>query len=232
MDIPKVIHLIWFGNSQKNKLIQECILSWKQTMSDWEIREWNESTYDLTKTPSWVQKAHAEKKWAFVSDYARIDILHQEGGVYLDTDMYMLKSLNPFCIHSFFIAKEDEVYLSAGVIGSIPHHPFIQAVLEQYTKIETLVPIPKILTHVYTQMPPIDGLILEKNTFYPFSQETISRFNRKNALSESYGVHMWNYSWGPWYAHILHTFPIYHRLKRILDGLGIKRYLKKILGLP
>lgn len=230
--IPKTIHLVWFGGNEKNKLIQECIASWKQVMPEWTIKEWTEKNYDLSHSPLWVQEAYKKKKWAFVSDYVRIDVLHKEGGVYLDTDMYMIKNLAPLCSASFFIGKEDDVYLSAGVIGSVPYHPFMHAVLNYYSTHTSLIPIPKVLTIVFNQDNCKDILILEKNYFYPFSQETISQFTKTNAPTHSYGVHMWNYSWGPWYARMLHSTKIYRRIKNILDFLGIKSTVKKIMRLP
>lgn len=232
MMIPKIIHLIWFGNTQKNKLVQDCILSWKTVMPDWEIKEWTEENYPIHLAPQWVQEAYKEKKWAFVSDYARIDILKQEGGVYLDTDMFMLHNLEPLRTESFFIGKEDSLHLSAGVIGCIPNHTFINDVHMRYSNLKKLIPIPKILSEVFATKHYPDMCILETPVFYPFSQSTISTFNKKNAPKESLGVHMWNYSWGPWYARTLHTFPFYHAGKKILTKLGIKTWLKKILKMP
>ncbi len=105
-------------------------------------------------------------------------------------------------------------------------------VLTHYEKIKDLTPIPKVLTEVFSAHTYSDVYVLETPIFYPFSQETISQFNENNPPKESYGVHMWNYSWGPWYARVLHTFPMYYTFKRILDMLGIKIYIKKVLGLP
>ena len=232
MAIPKVIHLIWFGNTKKNRLIQDCILSWKRVMPGWEIKEWTEENYSIQSAPLWVQVAYKEKRWAFVSDYARIDILKKEGGVYLDTDMFMLQDLEPLRTKSFFIGKEDNVHLSAGVIGCVPNHAFINDVHLYYSNLKKITPIPKILSEVFAIKHYPDVYILETSAFYPFSQSTISTFNKKKAPKESFGVHMWNYSWGPWYARLLHNFPLYHRAKKILESLGIKNYLKGILRLP
>ncbi len=230
--IPKVLHLIWFGKKEKNALILECISSWKKTMPLWKIKEWDEENYSLEKAPQWVQTAYSERKWAFVSDYARIDILEKEGGVYLDTDMYMVRSLDSLCTHSLFIGKEDSLHLSAGVIGSIAHHPFMSDVLTYYWQSKKCIPIPKVLTEVFNTHSYSDIFILDALAFYPFSQQTISKFNKKNAPTDSYSVHMWNYSWGPWYARALHSLPVYHSCKKILTRLGVKDVLKKILKLP
>lgn len=232
MAIPKVIHLIWFGNTKKNRIIQDCILSWKTVMPDWEVKEWTEQNYQVNFAPQWVQEAYKEKRWAFVSDYVRIDILKKEGGVYLDTDMFMLKDLEPFRTKSFFIGKEDAIHLSAGVIGCVPNHPFITDVHTYYLNLKKIIPIPKILSEVFTAKHYSDVCVLETPVFYPFSQSTINTFNKKNAPEESFGVHMWNYSWGPWYARLFHSFPFYHTWKRMLEKLGVKKSLKKILNMP
>ena len=84
--IPKVIHYCWFGGNPKNEVIEKCIDSWKRYCPDYKIIEWNESNYNIVKHP-FMKKAYDAKKWAFVSDYARVDILNQYGGVYLDTDV-------------------------------------------------------------------------------------------------------------------------------------------------
>ena len=78
--IPKVIHYFWFGNNPKPEIVTKCIASWKKYMPDWEIKEWNESNYDV-QCCRYVEQAYKAKKWAFVSDYARFDILNRIGGL-------------------------------------------------------------------------------------------------------------------------------------------------------
>lgn len=92
--IPKTIHYCWFGGNPKSEVIQECIASWRKHCPDYEIIEWNESNYDVNCVP-YVKEAYYAKKWAFVSDYARLDILARFGGIYLDTDVKILTS-DPF----------------------------------------------------------------------------------------------------------------------------------------
>ena len=80
--IPKVIHYCWFGGNEMSALEKKCIESWKMQCPDYEIIRWDETNYDVTKN-LYMQQAYAAKKWAFVSDYARLDILYQHGGFYL-----------------------------------------------------------------------------------------------------------------------------------------------------
>lgn len=87
--IPKVIHYCWFGGNPLPESAKKCIESWKKFLPDYEIKEWNESNYDVHKIP-YIHEAYEAKKYAFVSDYARYDILHQYGGVYFDTDVEVI----------------------------------------------------------------------------------------------------------------------------------------------
>ena len=82
--IPKVIHYCWFGGKEKPPLVKKCIESWHQYCPDYEIKEWNETNFDVDCIP-YVAAAYADKKWAFVSDYARLYLVYEYGGVYLDT---------------------------------------------------------------------------------------------------------------------------------------------------
>lgn len=88
--IPKIIHYCWFGGNPLPELAQKCIASWKKFLPDYEIKEWNESNYDVRKIP-YIEQAYNAKKYAFVSDYARFDILYQYGGIYFDTDVEVIK---------------------------------------------------------------------------------------------------------------------------------------------
>ena len=90
--VPKVIHYCWFGGNPLSELAINCIKSWRKFCPDYEIKEWNESNFDV-KSCTYVEEAYNAKKWAFVSDYARFWILYHEGGLYFDTDVEIIKSL-------------------------------------------------------------------------------------------------------------------------------------------
>ena len=89
-NIPKVIHYCWFGNSEKPELVLKCIDSWRKYMPDYEIKEWNETNFDINSC-DYVIEAYKSKKWAFVSDYCRVWVLYHFGGVYFDTDVEIIK---------------------------------------------------------------------------------------------------------------------------------------------
>src|SRR5690554_2001513 len=105
MSIPKTIHYCWFGNKKKPKIVEECIVSWHKVLSDYEIKEWNETNVDLNGT--FVKFTYSKKKWAFVSDYVRLSVLYNHGGIYLDTDMLFLKPLDSFLENDLFFGAEE-----------------------------------------------------------------------------------------------------------------------------
>lgn len=92
MSIPKKIHYCWFGGGEKSELIKKCIESWKQYAPECEIIEWNETNYDVSKN-TYMYEAYKAKRWGFVPDYARLDIIYQHGGIYLDTDVELIKPI-------------------------------------------------------------------------------------------------------------------------------------------
>ena len=110
--IPKKIHYCWFGGNPLPVLAQKCIESWKKYLPDHEIIEWNETNYNVHKIP-YISQAYQAKKYAFVSDYARVDILNEQGGVYFDTDVEVLKDLSPILNKGQFLGLE-----AAGAIAN------------------------------------------------------------------------------------------------------------------
>ncbi len=91
--IPKVIHYCWFGGNPLPESVLEYIESWKKFCPDYEIKEWNADNFDVSCCP-YVEEAAAMKKWAFVSDYCRFYVLYREGGVYMDTDVELIKPID------------------------------------------------------------------------------------------------------------------------------------------
>ena len=106
--IPKIIHYCWFGRNPKPKLAEKCIKSWKKYCPEYEIIEWNEDNYDLSSAPLYVRQAYEAKRWAFVTDYIRLQVIYENGGIYLDTDVELRKSLDPLLVHQAYFGFEDE----------------------------------------------------------------------------------------------------------------------------
>lgn len=130
--IPKIIHYIWFGNNPMPDSVQRCIASWKKYCPDYEIKLWNESNYDISKSDFMLQ-AYEAKKYAFVSDMARLDIIAQYGGFYLDTDVELLTSLDSLRHYDAFMPMENPGRINTGLgFGAIANHPFILKNLAAY----------------------------------------------------------------------------------------------------
>lgn len=131
--VPKIIHYCWFGNNEMPPLVQKCIKSWKIYLPDYEFRFWNEETFDVNCN-AWCSQAYQAKRYAFVADYCRLIALYNEGGIYLDTDIKICKSLNTFLNQNAFMGFEDGKVLSMGVIGMTAQFPILKEALEYYDK--------------------------------------------------------------------------------------------------
>lgn len=103
--IPKIIHYCWFGGNPLPESAKKCIDSWRKFLPNYEIKEWNESNYDVHKIP-YIHEAYEVKKYAFVSDYARFDILYQYGGIYFDTDVQVIKPMDDIIAKGPFMGRE------------------------------------------------------------------------------------------------------------------------------
>lgn len=129
--IPKIIHYCWFGRGEKNQKIRECIESWKKYLSDYEFIEWNEDNFDI-RCNQYVKEAYENRKWAFVTDYVRLYTLYHYGGIYMDTDVEVLKSLDIFLENQAFSGFEDEMHIPTGIMGSVKKHIWIEKLLKFY----------------------------------------------------------------------------------------------------
>jgi len=193
--IPKVIHYCWFGNKSKPQLIENCRASWEEHLSNFEFVEWNEKNTNL--------------KHPFVADYVRLKVLYEQGGGYLDTDMLVLKSFDELLNNLAFIGLESKHYISCGIIGVPPKHPYIKACLDYYKNIDISnlnykeIVIPKIFTKIYKEMYGKNNGITTKlhsdlngnpkEYFYPYPNPPIPE--SENAYKEyirpsTYAVHL------------------------------------------
>lgn len=129
--IPKIIHYCWFGRGPKNSAAVQYIAGWKKILPDYRFIEWNEDNFDIQVCP-YVEQAYAAKRFAFVSDYARGHGLYEYGGIYLDTDVEVLKPFDDLLHHRSFWGFEAENFIATSTIGAVPKHEFIKAYLEHY----------------------------------------------------------------------------------------------------
>ena len=139
ISIPKIIHYCWFGKNPKPLLIKKCIRSWKKYCPDYQIIEWNEDNIDLSTCPLYVQQAYSVKKWAFVTDWVRLKVLHDMGGFYMDTDMELFRTLDNYRQYACFMGFQHEKYVATGlVVGAVPQHEFIAENASVYNNVDFL----------------------------------------------------------------------------------------------
>lgn len=124
--IPKKIHYCWFGKNPKPELAIKCINSWKNYCPDYELIEWNENNFDI-QSNQYVREAYQAKKYAFVSDYVRLYALYNHGGIYMDTDVELLKNLDNFLQFKAVSGFENDTQILTGLMAcqknfSLFHH--------------------------------------------------------------------------------------------------------------
>ena len=228
--IPKIIHFCWFGNAKSEEVLR-CIESWKKMCPDFEIKEWGEENFDYNSHP-FTKKMYQEKKWAFVADYVRLEVLQDEGGFYLDTDMLLVKSLSPFTHYECVLGEEAKGVISAGMIGAMPHHPYIERCREYYDLHQNeIITIPRALTKVFDAYENKSSLhILPPFAFYPFDADHIHKYHGQDLGNDTYGVHLWHYSWGHPLNRFFKKIGVYRLGKKVTELLGIKKLLKKLFG--
>ena len=130
--MSKYIHYCWFGGKPLPKLAKKCIKSWKKYLPDYEIIEWNENNVDLEECP-FIKEAYANKKWAFVADYARTKAIYEMGGIYFDTDMMIKKPIDFLLDKETFLGVEDSMMVNAAVWGaSKPKSYFAKRMIDYY----------------------------------------------------------------------------------------------------
>lgn len=132
MAIPKIIHYCWFGGNEYSELFEKCYASWKKYCPDYEIKVWNENNFDV-HCCRYVEEAYEAKKWAFVSDYARFYILWKEGGIYLDTDIELLKSFDDLLNDDVFFGFGRKG-LTLPVFGARREHNLFRLILNDYNE--------------------------------------------------------------------------------------------------
>lgn len=226
--IPKRIHYIWFGNGEKSELIKKCIASWKKYLKDWEFIEWNENNYDIKKC-EYIKEAYQEKKYAFAADYARFDILYEYGGVYLDTDVELLKAIpEEFLKYNGFTGVESNNRIAPGLILAVePHNKIILEIKKIYEKEHFFsIPNQKIKTVVdyTTEVFEKHGFVtdgtfqnIEGIQIYPVEYFCAYDFDIREfqTTPNTISIHHYTFSWGS--------------KKRKFIG-KVKNVIKKIIG--
>lgn len=135
--VPKVINYFWFGNNPMPEEVKDCIASWRKFCPSYKIVRWDESNFNVNEC-NYVREAYIAKKWAFVSDYARFKILYEYGGIYLDTDVKLIKNIDSIINNGAFFALENTKYDSIGTglgMGVEPKNRLYKKILTYYQSI-------------------------------------------------------------------------------------------------
>lgn len=206
--IPKTIHYCWFGRNPKPALAEKCIASWKRFCPDYEIIEWNEDSFDLASSPLYVRQAYEAKKWAFVTDYVRLWAMVNYGGIYMDTDVELLKTLDGFLQYEAFSGFESDVNIPTGIMACRKGFPLFQTLLHEYDTIPFLKEdgTPDLTTNVVritalcrengfvannTRQSVLGFELFPKDVFCPLDWETKKLTKTKNTVT----IHWFSASW-------------------------------------
>lgn len=200
--IPMVIHYVWLGGNPLPPMIKKCIHSWKENLPGFEIVCWNETNLKI-EDPVYLRNIK-NKKWAFAADIARLHILKLHGGVYLDTDMEVIKDLKPLLDTELFIGYEDNFHINAGIVGCTAYNKFVSDALDAVCKEQkkALTPIPQILTHTYNTNKKnykFKHEVYSPEYFYPYNPFTseVKNLFYSDITSNTYAIHHWAHSWKP-----------------------------------
>lgn len=208
--IPKVIHYCWFGGNPLNKLGEKCLKSWKHFCPDYEIIRWDEQSFNLDEAPLYVKQAYQAKKWAFVSDYVRLYALVNYGGVYMDTDVELLKPIDRFLVHRSFSGFEDDTHIPTGIMASEKQLPLFTKLLSYYDDAQfynkdgslNLTTNVQVITSILTKhgfipngefQEVLDFALYPKDYFCPVDYETNKLLKTRNTVC----IHWYAGSWVP-----------------------------------
>jgi mannosyltransferase OCH1-like enzyme len=230
--IPKIIHYCWFGGNPIPEKDQRCIASWKKMCPDYEIKKWDESNYNINQNP-YMREAYEAKKWGFVPDYARLDIIYNYGGIYLDTDVELIRNLDALLENHAFMGFEDGKHVSPGlIIAAEPYHETVGVLMDIYKDRHflkedgsfDLTPSPTMNTDFLTAR----GLIQNNKkqtvadiTIYPTEYFCPKDYysGKINKTENTYSIHWFNASW---------QSPYRKRMLKVRRVLGDDLYFKLV----
>ena len=221
--ITKIIHYCWFGNGTKNRKINRCMDTWKKYCPDYQIIEWNELNSDFLANP-FVRSAYESKKYAFVSDYIRLQVVYQYGGIYLDTDVELIKNLDSLLDNKALIGFENEAYVNSGqILAAESGNGLLLKMIHRYEKEPFQKPdgsirylsCPTVNTEVLVdhglqrngREQIVDGMhIYPSEYFNPLDSAT----HRLSITENTYSIHWYAMSWVPrhkrWRSHFTSVF--------------------------
>lgn len=204
--IPKTIHYCWFGGNPKPKLAQKCIQSWIKHCPDYEIREWNESNFNVYQN-AYTKYCYENGKYAFLSDYARLKIVYDHGGFYFDTDVEVIRSIDDLRENEAFFGFENDEYVNTGIgFGAEKNNSVIEMMLKEYDPLMiadiSVIKCPELNTNALVktglvrngEMQILHGIkVYPIEYFNPYDDPT----GKLNATANTYSIHWYAKSWMP-----------------------------------
>lgn len=195
--IPRTLHYVWFGGAAKPEVVQRCIASWRTYLPQHRIVEWNEGNFDVAAHP-WMKRMHTGRRYAFASDYARLAVLKQHGGVYLDTDVELKKNPEALLRNGSVWSFEFDSFLSTCFMAAVPNHPLIDALLAEYDRLQDGVVNNAIVTPYFLRIYPefrldnTDQVVGGDIRVLPKEYFIVPSFDK----SKNFGVHHATNLWG------------------------------------
>ena len=202
--IPKKIHYCWFGHGDLSSKAKKCIQSWKKYCPDYEIIEWNEKNFDIDQN-EYTKKVYYEKKYAFLSDYARLKIIYEQGGIYLDLDVEIIKPLDDLLDNEAYFGFETDQHINTGVgFGAEAHNKVVKVLLDEYDQLldgkhdvigcpvlntQGLIKLGLILDGKLQELP--NCVVYPVDYFNPYDDPT----GRLNKTKNTYSIHWYAKSW-------------------------------------
>lgn len=207
--IPKVIHYCWFGRGEKPKLALKCIESWKKHCPDYEIIEWNEDNFNLDYN-AYTRYCYDSRRWAFLSDLARLIIVYENGGIYFDTDVEVIRAFDHLLDCNAFFGYENDNNVATGLgFGAVKAEKSIQMMIQEYERLKPkddgtfpLVVCPALNTSALRKMGlDLDGRFQSLNgvVIYPadYLNPMDSTTGEIKRTDNTYSIHRYSMSWLP-----------------------------------
>lgn len=237
--IPQIIHYCWFGGGRYSKLVKRCIMSWNKKLPAYEIKCWNEDTFNLDNAPQYVKEAYKVHKYAFVSDYVRLYALYHEGGVYLDTDVEVLKDFTSLLHSDVVMGYESEVQISTAFIASIPKSVRIKKLLDSYSSrhfiredasLDMTTNVSSISASLRAEGVELNGKYVKYKDLEIYPQEFFSPRNwddgKYHTTSNTYVIH---YFQGSWHSPFTKFLSLFFSNYKVYQIAGYKEKLIKLL---
>ena len=206
--IPKIIHYCWFGRGNMPKLALRCIDSWKLYLPGYQLMLWNEDNFDLSVN-AYATEAYEARKFAFVTDFVRLYVLEKEGGIYMDTDVEVLKSLDRFLDLPAFSGFEGDKYVPTGIMASEMNGEWVREQLAYYYNRHFILPDGSFdmttNTQIISGIMESNGFVLKngyqvyRNSMHMFPYEYFSplQFGKIKLTENTYCIHHFASSWNP-----------------------------------